>query len=140
MATAVVNGIRMHYRRIGEGSPIVLLHGWPQTGYAWRHVADDLAADHTVIVPDLRGYNPNVRRYLAHSHTAPAEILEWLTRGEDDAVRQTATETFASTKQMLPRKVDPRIRRSASAAVAEASGLTPSSHHWRSSYPPASGS
>ncbi|MDT7634340.1 MAG: hypothetical protein QOI50_6270, partial [Pseudonocardiales bacterium] len=26
MATAVVNGIRMHYRRIGEGSPIVLLH------------------------------------------------------------------------------------------------------------------
>jgi pimeloyl-ACP methyl ester carboxylesterase len=45
MATAVVNGIRMHYRRIGEGSPIVLLHGWPQTGYAWRHVADDLAAD-----------------------------------------------------------------------------------------------
>ncbi|HEY3649749.1 MAG TPA: alpha/beta fold hydrolase, partial [Streptosporangiaceae bacterium] len=56
MATAVVNGIRMHYRRIGEGAPIVLLHGWPQTGYAWRHVADDLAADHTVIVPDLRGY------------------------------------------------------------------------------------
>ena len=56
MATAVVNGIRMHYRRIGEGSPIVLLHGWPQTGYAWRHVAADLAADHTVIVPDLRGY------------------------------------------------------------------------------------
>jgi pimeloyl-ACP methyl ester carboxylesterase len=56
MATAVVNGIRMHYGRIGEGSPIVLLHGWPQTGYAWRHVAADLAADNTVIVPDLRGY------------------------------------------------------------------------------------
>src|ERR1700716_2955121 len=56
MATAVVNGIRMHHRRIGKGPPIVLLHGWPQTGYAWRHVADDLAADHTVIVPDLRGY------------------------------------------------------------------------------------
>ncbi|MDT4922594.1 MAG: haloacetate dehalogenase [Pseudonocardiales bacterium] len=45
MATAVVNGIRMHYRRLGEGSPIVLLHSWPQKGYAWRHVADDQHRD-----------------------------------------------------------------------------------------------
>jgi pimeloyl-ACP methyl ester carboxylesterase len=46
----------MHYRRIGEGSPIVLLHGWPQTGYAWRHVADDLAADqHSGAVYDKVG-------------------------------------------------------------------------------------
>ena len=40
----------------GEGRPIVLLHGFPQTHLMWRHVAADLAADHTVIVPDLRGY------------------------------------------------------------------------------------
>ncbi|WP_199439812.1 alpha/beta fold hydrolase [Umezawaea beigongshangensis] len=40
----------------GSGSPIVLLHGFPQTHLMWRHVAADLAADHTVIVPDLRGY------------------------------------------------------------------------------------
>jgi haloacetate dehalogenase len=40
----------------GEGDPIVLLHGFPQTHLMWRHVAADLAADHTVIVPDLRGY------------------------------------------------------------------------------------
>lgn len=55
-AVASVNGIRMHYRRRGEGPPVVLLHGWPQTGHCWRRVADDLADDHTVIVPDLRGY------------------------------------------------------------------------------------
>jgi pimeloyl-ACP methyl ester carboxylesterase len=30
-AMATVNGIRMHYRRAGEGPPLVLLHGWPQT-------------------------------------------------------------------------------------------------------------
>lgn len=40
----------------GSGSPIVLLHGFPQTHLIWRHVAADLAADHTVICPDLRGY------------------------------------------------------------------------------------
>jgi pimeloyl-ACP methyl ester carboxylesterase len=40
----------------GSGSPVVLLHGFPQTHLMWRHVAADLAADHTVIVPDLRGY------------------------------------------------------------------------------------
>ncbi|MDT7802287.1 MAG: haloacetate dehalogenase [Actinomycetota bacterium] len=40
----------------GSGAPIVLLHGFPQTHLMWRHVAADLAADHTVLVPDLRGY------------------------------------------------------------------------------------
>ena len=40
----------------GSGDPIVLLHGFPQTHLMWRHVAADLAADHTVICPDLRGY------------------------------------------------------------------------------------
>jgi pimeloyl-ACP methyl ester carboxylesterase len=40
----------------GSGSPVVMLHGFPQTHLMWRHVAADLAADHTVICPDLRGY------------------------------------------------------------------------------------
>ncbi|WGP08677.1 alpha/beta hydrolase [Streptomyces sp. SH5] len=40
----------------GSGTPLVLLHGFPQTHLMWRHVAADLAADHTVICPDLRGY------------------------------------------------------------------------------------
>lgn len=40
----------------GDGPPIVLLHGFPQNHLMWRHVAADLAADHTVICPDLRGY------------------------------------------------------------------------------------
>lgn len=40
----------------GSGSPVVLLHGFPQTHLMWRHVAAELAAHHTVICPDLRGY------------------------------------------------------------------------------------
>lgn len=40
----------------GSGTPVVLLHGFPQTHLMWRHVARELAAEHTVICPDLRGY------------------------------------------------------------------------------------
>jgi haloacetate dehalogenase len=46
----------MHYERAGSGPPVVLLHGWPQTSYCWRHVLPRLAEHWTVIAPDLRGY------------------------------------------------------------------------------------
>jgi haloacetate dehalogenase len=42
--------------RAGQGPAVVLLHGYPQTHYCWRRVAPALAASHTVIAPDLRGY------------------------------------------------------------------------------------
>jgi haloacetate dehalogenase len=40
----------------GSGPPLLLLHGYPQTRMMWRAVAPALARDHTVVVPDLRGY------------------------------------------------------------------------------------
>ncbi|MEV4759561.1 alpha/beta hydrolase [Micromonospora sp. NPDC049559] len=52
----VADGVALNVAVGGAGRPIVLLHGFPQTHLMWRHVAADLAADHTVIVPDLRGY------------------------------------------------------------------------------------
>jgi haloacetate dehalogenase len=51
-----VGGVSLNVAVGGSGTPIVLLHGFPQTHLMWRHVAADLAADHTVICPDLRGY------------------------------------------------------------------------------------
>ncbi|MFN1191460.1 alpha/beta fold hydrolase [[Kitasatospora] papulosa] len=48
--------VRLNVALGGSGSPVVLLHGFPETHLMWRHVARKLAADHTVIVPDLRGY------------------------------------------------------------------------------------
>jgi haloacetate dehalogenase len=53
---ATVNGLRMHYLRAGEGPPLFLLHGWPQTSHCWHKVLGPLAETHTVIAPDLRGY------------------------------------------------------------------------------------
>lgn len=53
----------------GSGSPIVLLHGFPQTHVMWRHVAADVAADHTVICPDLRGYGDSDKPADVDGHT-----------------------------------------------------------------------
>ena len=52
---AEVNGVRLHYRIAGQGSPAVLLHGYAQTGRMWLPLVPSLAQRHTVIVPDLRG-------------------------------------------------------------------------------------
>lgn len=52
---AEVNGIRMHYVRAGSGPLVLLLHGWPQTWFAWHAIMPRLASQYTVIAPDLRG-------------------------------------------------------------------------------------
>ena len=52
---AQVNGVRLHYMIGGEGSAVVLLHGYAQTSHMWRPVMGELAKRHVVIVPDLRG-------------------------------------------------------------------------------------
>jgi len=54
--TVTANGIRQHYLEAGDGPPVVLLHGFPETSYAWRHQIPELAKHYRVIAPDLRGY------------------------------------------------------------------------------------
>jgi pimeloyl-ACP methyl ester carboxylesterase len=49
------NGATIHVRVGGSGPAVVLLHGYGETGDMWAPLAADLARDHTVIVPDLRG-------------------------------------------------------------------------------------
>jgi pimeloyl-ACP methyl ester carboxylesterase len=53
-----VPGVRVHVALAGpaHASPLVLLHGWPQHWWAWRHVIPALARTHRVIAPDLRGF------------------------------------------------------------------------------------
>lgn len=49
------NGVTLHVRSGGAGPAVVLLHGYGETGDMWIPLAADLARDHRVIVPDLRG-------------------------------------------------------------------------------------
>ncbi len=54
--TIDVNGVTINGVMAGQGPPVLLLHGAPQSMISWRLVAPDLANDHTVVVTDLRGY------------------------------------------------------------------------------------
>jgi pimeloyl-ACP methyl ester carboxylesterase len=53
---ATINGVKLHYLIAGKGDPIVLLHGYAETSHMWRPLIAKLAAHHTVIAPDLRGF------------------------------------------------------------------------------------
>jgi len=54
----VGGGIRLHYVEAGEGPLVVLLHGFPEFWYGWRHQIPALAAaGYHVVAPDMRGYN-----------------------------------------------------------------------------------
>jgi len=48
-------GLRQHVVTGGAGPPVLLVHGWPQTWYAWRLVMPELARGFSVVVPDQRG-------------------------------------------------------------------------------------
>ncbi|MEG5139030.1 MULTISPECIES: alpha/beta fold hydrolase [unclassified Microcoleus] len=51
------NNIRLHCVSQGEGELVILLHGFPEFWYSWRHQIPALARHFKVVVPDLRGYN-----------------------------------------------------------------------------------
>jgi len=54
--TASIGGLKMHWVEAGHGEPVVLLHGFPETWYCWRHQIPALASRYRLIIPDLRGY------------------------------------------------------------------------------------
>jgi pimeloyl-ACP methyl ester carboxylesterase len=76
--TASVNGIQMHYEIGGQGDPVVLLHGWPQTWYEWRHIMPALAKNYTVIVPDLRGLGDSSKPLTGYDGKTTAEDIHQL--------------------------------------------------------------
>lgn len=58
---ADLGDVSLHYVTLGQGEPVVLLHGWPQTWYMWRHVMPGLANRYRAIAPDLRGLGDSSR-------------------------------------------------------------------------------
>ncbi len=62
MASADNDGVEIHYEVIGDGPPVILLHGFPDSGRLWRHQVPALAeAGFRVIVPDMRGYGESAK-------------------------------------------------------------------------------
>jgi len=52
----VTGDVTLAVHTAGAGTPVLLLHGYPQTHFIWRHIAPELAKHHAVVVPDLKGY------------------------------------------------------------------------------------
>lgn len=76
-----VNGIRMHVAVAGQGEPIVLLHGFPESWYSWRRVMPELSRSFRVIAPDLRGYGETeISRGGYDINTLAADVAELLSR------------------------------------------------------------
>ncbi len=51
------NGLRFHYVEEGSGALLILLHGFPECWYGWRHQIPELSKQFHVVAPDMRGYN-----------------------------------------------------------------------------------
>ncbi|MEM1073158.1 MAG: alpha/beta hydrolase [Pseudomonadota bacterium] len=83
-AVAAVNGQSIRYSTAGSGSPVLLLHGFPQTHVMWHAVAPMLASAYTVIAADLRGYGNSSKpsgtenysfRHMAQDQVALMKLL-----------------------------------------------------------------
>ena len=55
-ATLEVDDLTIAYQDMGQGRPVLLLHGWPTSSYLWRNVSPELARETRVIAPDLPGF------------------------------------------------------------------------------------
>ena len=80
-----VNGIQLHYVISGEGNgqgdPIVLLHGFPQTWYEWRHIIPQLITNnYAVIAPDMRGLGDSEKPQTGYDKKTIAEDIYQLVK------------------------------------------------------------
>jgi pimeloyl-ACP methyl ester carboxylesterase len=80
------NGIRIHYVRHGSGTPLVLLHGWPEFWYAYRTNIPVLAERFDVVVPDLRGFGDTEKPGLPDPPSDLLDVLVEDLRGLADAL------------------------------------------------------
>ena len=71
--TRTVDGIHIAFRRAGDGPPLLLLHGFPQTNMMWHRIAPALADHFTVIAADLRGYGDSSTPESAPDHAPYAK-------------------------------------------------------------------
>jgi pimeloyl-ACP methyl ester carboxylesterase len=90
---AEANGIRIHHVRHGSGSPLMLLHGWPEFWYAYRKNVPILAERLDVIAPDLRGFGDTEKPGLRDRPSGPLDVLAEGLRGLADFPRDRALRT-----------------------------------------------
>lgn len=79
---ADLDDVRLHYVVEGRGEPVVLIHGVPESCYAWRHVIPLLADEYRLIAPDLRGLGDSSRPAGGYDKKTMAADIWALVHGE----------------------------------------------------------
>jgi pimeloyl-ACP methyl ester carboxylesterase len=78
-AYAQTSDLRMHYLQAGTGEPVILIHGFPETSYEWRHQFPALAEQYAVFAPDTRGFGqtdkPDIR---VNRHLLAKDIVNFM--------------------------------------------------------------
>jgi pimeloyl-ACP methyl ester carboxylesterase len=85
---AIINGIRLHWVQAGEGPLVVLLHGFPEFWYSWRHQIPVLSTRFRVVAPDMRGYNLSEKPHFGYDiETLTADVRALIrSLGEEKAI------------------------------------------------------
>ncbi|RPE40328.1 haloacetate dehalogenase [Streptomyces sp. Ag109_O5-1] len=91
--TVAAEDVRINTRVGGEGPPVLLLHGYPQTHALWHMVAPRLAETHTVVLTDLRGYGDSDKPPSDAGHTPYAKRV--MARDQLLVMRELGFERFA---------------------------------------------
>src|SRR6476659_7172281 len=75
---ATVNGVKLHYLVAGEGTPVILLHGYAQNSHMWRPLMKELAQTHLVVAPDLRGFGDSAKAESGYDKKTMAQDVHAL--------------------------------------------------------------
>jgi haloacetate dehalogenase len=87
------NGTTLQVVHGGSGTPVLLLHGYPQTHAMWHLVAPALAEEHTVVCPDLRGYGDSATPTSDATHAAYSKRV--MAEDQFELMRSLGFERFA---------------------------------------------
>ena len=112
-AAITTEGVMLHYVMGGQGPLLVLLHGWPETWYAWRRVLPALAQHFTVLAPDLRGLGDSSKPLAGYdTNTVSSDIrqLGW----RSATTRSTSSATTGAPPSPTPTRRSTASRRASS--------------------------
>lgn len=76
-----VNGIELNVEVKGDGPTVLLVHGFPHIWQVWTRVIDDLAVDHRVVAPDLRGFGGSTLTAVGMDAATASTDIEQLIAG-----------------------------------------------------------